>query len=429
MWINAESCPFTTRHTALRIGRIQASLLVQIVQSATAFIIALSLIPPLGPSEYGVFALGVSVQMFALSIVDSLLTVPITVAAGRYGTRVAGRYVSVLLPAVLVFSVMASMAVIALVLAGSSALDVPEGQRLGFALVVGAGTLAVSLRESVRMLLLVERRLPSMIAVDVLASAASILTLYVLLVPAKQHLNGSTALLTLATPVIVYCLSLAILPLHPIRLRRIGLILHLVRSGSRSLGASMLSWVQSQSYIYFVATLLGAAALGSLSAVRAVFAPLQTLFTGVAKGIMPGLARRISVGEDLSFQRILTRSYQFSGLLVFVWTGLAALGAETVFAAIGARHFHFDLAMVVSWGTVFLITALRSVSSVGLRSMARFGDLVWQGLIGALVAMVSIPSLILQAGAVGALWGLSLAELAAWLFSLRLLTRRAQCGR
>lgn len=413
----------------MRIGRIQASLLVQIIQSATAFIIALSLIPPLGPSEYGVFALGVSLQMFALSIVDSLLTVPITVAAGRYGTRVAGKYVSVHLPAVLAFSVMASLAIMTLVLAGSSALDVPERQRLGFALVVGAGTLTVSLRESVRMLLLVERRLPSMIAVDVLASAVSLLTLYVLLVPARLHLNGSTALLTLAAPVIVYCLSLVVLPIHPMKLRRIGLVPHLVRSGARSLGASMLSWLQSQSYIYFVATLLGAAALGSLSAVRVVFAPLQTLFTGVAKGILPGLARRIATGENLGFQRILTRSYQLSGLLVLVWTLLAAFAAEPVFTAMGALHFQFDLVMVVSWGGVFLITALRSVSSVGLRSMARFDDLVWQGLVGALVAMVSIPSLILQAGSVGALWGLSLAELAAWLYSLRLLARRGPCVR
>jgi hypothetical protein len=163
--------------------------------------------------------------------------------------------------------------------------------------------------------------------------------------------------------------------------------------------------------LYFIATLAGLQALGSLRAAQLVFGPMQVIFMGVSAIAIPELVRaqQASTGKLLSTSRLFSLALAATALLcgAVVLTLPSSAGA----ALLGPTWQHarlLALAVMVAWVASGLIAG----AATGLRALAAAKRSLAARLTGSLLAVGGGVTGALMDGARGAAWGLAIA---AWI--------------
>lgn len=381
--------------------------------------------PILGLQGFGIFMIGLSAQLLILGIIDSALLTPLCVKASQNNHKDEKGYIARHIPLLLSISIGLSIlsSAIILIYKDKFGLQIDNGDNLIFGIALGSFALCV--RETVRQSLLIDQRLNLMLTIEIVISLAILTTIYFL--PRLFNFSITAGIIFILLACINLLYIIIIIYLYPKNIlinKNIINYQYLIKQGTPSLISAQITWLQSQSYMYFIGAMVSAAALGIISAGRMLFAPLQTIFTGIARGLLPDLANQYAKGDKLGFSKIIIKGYLWFTLLSASWTIAGIIIFPPLFSALAIESFTPDNALTISWGFVFGATGLRAIGSLGLKACGRFDMLMRQGTIGALASVITIPLLISFFGSIGALWGLFIGETFALMFASMSLSKQ-----
>ncbi|HZI89508.1 MAG TPA: hypothetical protein VFD83_03550, partial [Candidatus Polarisedimenticolia bacterium] len=155
----------------------------------------------------------------------------------------------------------------------------------------------------------------------------------------------------------------------------------------------VVTWMQGNSFPYFVAMFAGARGVADLSAARLFLMPISLLSVAWARVFQPQAGERLAAAEPESVFA-MARSGAAQLFLVGVTYGVLLFGI----GALGGWRLLPDryagiVGVMVLWWVYFLVSCVRSVATVGL-----IAHLVFKRLFSfsVLVAVISVPLMLLS---------------------------------
>jgi O-antigen/teichoic acid export membrane protein len=405
----AAARPHPRREPLVARCRYAIAALDQAALSVFGFVLNLCLLRALSAADFGVVSLWMTMSLFAASVQGALVLGPLNIHAAAAAEAEAQRLRASLATVNLVVVLVAAALAAAVNLAADADWAAHDAlAALAIPLYIGAGLY----REYARSIAFSRRDMRMLLWVDAPYLAVTGLCLLAMLVW-PQHLAGlATALLAMSLGCLVSQLCL--------RLRRRGAGHRLFAAGwtaaYRRIGGEM-AWsltgvvanhVETRSYVYIAAALLGVAPLAAINAVGLLFRPVGVLTAAWGQSVLPQLAAALGQGRAGEFDRILTRALLASA------AGSVALGIALWLAWQPAAHYLLagkygdGRALLLPWAAASGAGVLRYVASMGLVAARQFKFLATaQTLCGALAASTT-AGLILWQGYTGAMWGIAL---------------------
>lgn len=181
--------------------------------------------------------------------------------------------------------------------------------------------------------------------------------------------------------------------------------------GRWSLAGSSLSWAYLNGYNYLLATIATAAAVADVAATRLMAMPVNLLLASLTGVLLPVASGWFVHGGIVALRRKL---WIVAGLLLgLTLCYFAVLWPLRAWIAHEIMHQDFaqlDL-LILLWGAVYVVTAVRTAAMTALQVLEHFDGLVYIGLIAAPAALIMSGVMIHRVGAAGAVSGVLLAEL------------------
>lgn len=375
---------------------------------------SLAAIPILAVEEYGFFALVLSLQLFVLGAIDALLLTPGVV---KYSKKYVDDEFKATLP--LVFSV---SLVIGSAAAGCALLfvdEIPGVESYFVPVVVIVSGLSVVLKEWVKSYFLLNKRSWSIVMFETFSTGGLLLGVLLMTYLIKlNHVSGVDYVYVLVVPVVFHAFTAMYLMHSSYSVFSISTAVSDIRIGLTSLYAAKVGWLQSQSYIYFVTGMLSVGVLGALAASRMVFAPLQSILTGLNKGLLPAFAFQVNHGDFRSLLRKVNLIVLFYSFSTFAF-GLLCWLLVTYFFHEYLDSYNISDSYLFLWCFVFMLAGARSLVVTAIRAHGRFDVLLRNSIAGAVLAFSLVPIFIYFLGGAGALVALVLVELLALILAYK----------
>ena len=182
------------------------------------------------------------------------------------------------------------------------------------------------------------------------------------------------------------------------------------RLGRWALGGVMVTWLQSQSFAYFLALFADLGRVADANAARLLLAPLMLLNTGLNNVFLPQLARMRSDNHYAATEKL---AHQFmwglTGIFV-VYSILVLLVEEKLIRVVLGESYQGIEPLIVAWAVVNLLTALRSTSSILLQAFKEFRVITLANTGSALVVVGITWPLIYYYGTLGSIAALGVGE-------------------
>lgn len=391
------------------------------MQSGVSLLLALAIMPILGATGFGFFSISLSVQLFVLGAVDAGLLTPLIIKSGSYSKEVSVAYFSRRIVCVFVFAMILaiiSSLVFPLIAAFNNQLPANIARLAG---VTAFAAFALVLREVVRAFFLFSGRFRVLLILEFAVLLVTLLGVGLISLAWQHSAEVEHVVMIIGVVNALYALiAITVMPMKIMRFKNaVKRLIAQLHEGYVSLAAAKVTWLQSQSYTYFLAAMASINAVGVLSATRLLYSPLQTVFSGISRGMLPDLVQQISQRNFGDFSKSVQKSYLYFGLLVCAWTIAGLVLFPPLFKLIGASDFNAEMDILIGWGCVFLLTGFRSISAVAIKALGRFDLLLKQGIVGAVITIIAIPMLISSYGSIGVLIALSIAEGIAFVISLK----------
>lgn len=181
--------------------------------------------------------------------------------------------------------------------------------------------------------------------------------------------------------------------------------------GRWALGGVFVTWVQTQSFAYFLAIFSDLGRVADANAARLLLAPLMLVNTGLNNILLPRLVRmrsqnHIEDTEELAHQFM----WGLIGIFVVYTMLVLLLKEKLILIVLGETYKEVGL-LVVAWAVVNLLTALRGISSLLLQTFKRFQVITLANAGSALVVVGITWPLIYYCGTLGSIMALGVGEL------------------
>jgi O-antigen/teichoic acid export membrane protein len=396
------------RHFAF--ARLLSSAVVsQAVLSAASFAVGLILIRNTTDVQFGYYILASSAILLLVSLQSAFFNPPLAIRLTRLdrlgrGELVGGLYREQrrLLPAFGAIAV-----VIALGLWYAQLLDAHTGP---LALATVAASLAILHREYFRMVLFAHRRPYDVLRTDVfhvVLVVAGVLVATYTPVPAV----AAVLALSLAAVASGILLSQTLHRHEPWDIRGTqGILREIAPLALWSTAGAAVHWSFSQGYIYLVAGTLDVAAVAAIAATRLLLMPVNLLSTGIGSLMLPLASGWLHQhGTRLLWRRLWLLAL---GLAVVTLCYFAVLWflRDWIFAVVLKKQFAQRDALLMLWGAIFLVMAVRGQLVYLLAAQGRFRVLTFLALASAVIALTAGYWGMLQFGVAGALMGILIGE-------------------
>lgn len=383
-----------------------ASLIDQGVLSALNLALGLVLIRLTAKESYGLYAQLYVAGIFTTTLLDALVTGPLTTLApgldearrrsllahlDRYQRRLAVLFAGVS----------------GLIAGGLSAwfgLDAhPVALGAGFAVYVWAG----SLREFGRSVGFVEHRARAVLRMDAWYAAAVVLSI------------GALAWLDwLSVPAVLLALglcNLAAVSLRPMSAGDSGAgyvdaVAQVWQRSKWALPGSLLAWLTNYSYLYLAAIWLGVSASADLNASRLLLMPLALSALAWGRVARPHAARLLRERDLRLLDRYVLLSVIGLEVLTFLYAGvLWALLPWLETHVLGAKYKGLE-PLILAWSVYFALYGARWIGTVLLTSGDRYRMLLVSGVICFFVMLAATTFAVPRWGVSGAVAALALVE-------------------
>ena len=182
------------------------------------------------------------------------------------------------------------------------------------------------------------------------------------------------------------------------------------RLGRWALGGVIVTWLQSQSFAYFLALFADLGRVADANAARLLLAPLMLLYTGLNNVVLPQLARMRSENR-LADTENLTHRFMWGLTGIFlVYTVLVLLVEEKLIGVVLGDTYKGIEPLIVAWAVVNLLTVLRGTSSILMQAFKEFQAITLANTASTLVVVGITWPLIYYYGTLGSIAALGVGE-------------------
>lgn len=180
--------------------------------------------------------------------------------------------------------------------------------------------------------------------------------------------------------------------------------------GRWALGGMLVSWLQTQTYIYVLAFFLGPTGAGQANAARIFISPFAMLLPAINKIVTPRLADLRQTDGRQMFRLTLLLSIGLT-LLALTYCLILLSGLDYVTRLVLGRRDPAVLTLVWVWCVVLTLQMNRSCGSLLLQVIRKYRVLTLINIPSALAAIAVAIILIMWLGAAGAIWGMVAGEI------------------
>ena len=406
----ATIAPTAVQPPTLR-NAVLLSLLNQVISSGGNFAVGIYLARSLSLHDYGVYGICYGICMLYVGVGNAIILTQMLVSMVEIDHRLQGTYASRMLLAVLLLGG-ATLLILGVVLSLAFVFAPQSRSTLPTVLAVAAMAILFLCKEffiRYAYIMRVER-----LAVCVSGLTVGLFGLGLL----AEHLAGialtvnhvlvlsaaSTAIGALAG----YCFS----PLRVMQDLRASLHAFVAswHNARWALGGVLVTWMQSQTYTYVLAALLGPAGVGQANAARIFVSPFSFLLPAVNQIALPRLAE-LRQHRPQRLMRV-TMLLTLAMLLLAVVYGIVLLqGLPMVADLVLGRHDPAVQSLVWIWCVVIANQMILNGGSTTLQVLLRFRILTLLNMISAAVAVGSALLLVQLVGAPGAIWAVAVGEI------------------
>jgi O-antigen/teichoic acid export membrane protein len=401
----------------------------EVMQSAFAFVLNISLARALPAERYGLFAIIVLIGGFGIIYMRSLIGVPACIYIPRSRRVAVARFHAVMFGSgALVVSIVGAALVAAALAAWGQGAAIPGGLFVG----------AWSLRYFVRMLLFAQGRAGLATTCDLLFTLLASASCAPLVWRGSGEMLLPHVLLALtAAHLVASGLALAALR-QPIRvsLRRVirRRLITLLPTMTWSIVSVTMANIQGQGAVLLLAVIAGPAAYAPIAATMAFFSPLRLAAAAMANLTQPDFAGAMARSGPRGVMEILLLSTGMIGLVCVSYGLLMAVCFPTLALHAFAHRFGDAPLHLIAFNVwcIATVAVLYSVPKTLLESGQRFRGITVLAAFGALVCMPTVVVLLKIASPAWSLLGILLSEIVvligSWLCALAFLRHARDLG-
>jgi O-antigen/teichoic acid export membrane protein len=405
---------------ALARYRYAVAALDQAALSVFGFALNLCLLRALSATDYGIVSLWMTMALFAVSVQGALVLGPLNVHVPATAEPETARRLASSLATVNFLTVLATAAV-----AGIVNLAVTAEWAAHDALTVIAIPLFVAAglyREYFRSMAFSRHDMAMLLWVDGPYLAVTTACLVAMMLWPRRFADLAAAFLAMTIGCLVSQLCVrargagdrrALFPRGWFgAYRRIG------GEVAWSLAGVFANHVETRSYVYIAASLVGVASLAAINAVGLLFRPIGVLTAAWGQSALPQLSAALAHGRVAEFDRVLSRA------LIASAAGSVALGAALWLAWRPVEHYLLAgkygdvLPLLLPWAAASGASALRYVGSMALVAAREFKFLAKAQTFCGLLAAAATAGLILWQGYAAAMWGIALGNAACFVWEM-----------
>lgn len=368
------------------------------------------------PTEYGLFVVAQAVLLFVVGIHGALITTPMTVTLPREKSEHRGQW---FLPLVIGPSLVPGVIALVAVFVLSGIADWEPGL-MQLAMVASVASIAVLLREFMRAWFYSALQPATVLVMDIAYAAFLLGGIWLLMLNAPLTASGMVGSLGFAAAVVsFFSLVMTLRHLGSGQIPAWRSCLRLMKLGRWGVLGSIVTWCQTQSYVYLLMAFVGASATATASASRIFFSPLALFASGWGAIYKPWGARipendpeglRVPMVEATSRLTILSAIY---GVVV------VAAHVPLVEHVLGENYRGIGSIDLVFWAIYFSVLTIRSGITNTLQVMQQFRALFFCCVGGAAASVLASTPLIIHFGVHGSLIGLIIGEVVLTLLALR----------
>jgi O-antigen/teichoic acid export membrane protein len=397
------------RHLAF--ARLLSSAVVsQALLSAASFVVGLILIRSTTDVQYGYYILASNAILLLVSLQTGFFNPPLAIRMNRLDRLGRGELVGGLYRTQYrILPVAGGIAIaIALALWYAQLLDAHTGPLV---LVTAVAALAILHREYFRMVLLVHRRPYDVLRTDIF---------YVVLMVAGAFAAALTPAPAVAT---LFTLGLAAVASGTLLSRTLhrheswntagsrGVLREIAPLAIWSTAGAAIHWTFSQGYIYLVAGTLDVAAVAAIAATRLLLMPVNLLSTGVGSLMLPLASGWLDRHGALRLWHRLCLLALGLAAATLCYFALLWLSRDWIFSVVLKKQFAQRDTLLMLWGAIFLVMAVRNQLTYLLAAQGRFRALTLLTLAIAVISLAASYGGMLRFGVAGALVGILIGEL------------------
>ncbi|MGB8337965.1 MAG: hypothetical protein WCE43_03730 [Burkholderiales bacterium] len=398
---------------ATAFPRMRTSVVISVLDQAwlsgANLLLGVFLIKHSTKEAYGSYVLGYAIILFLVSVQNALVTTQMSVLApgrsvseqGRFCSALAVGQFAIFIPVILLIA----MVGVVLNLRGAE-----NGAGLAFAIAVS--TLGVILREFFRSYFFLRLRPAVVMGLDVVF----VLLLFSgLWVAVWMKLSS----ITLAALVIMGVVSLLVGFLSVFIARnelsvKIADILPALRESWRygrwALAGVTVTWLQDQSYIYLLSAMVSTAETAEASAARLFLAPLTLLNVGFYRVLLPRWAYMSHENKHKEIAGMARRIKWPLVWMVVAYVAALLLLKDWLIPLLLTGDYTQTGALIVLWGAMFALQAVRTNYSLLLQVYKRFRDITLANTATAIGVLILGAALIRAYGVIGSMVTLIIGE-------------------
>lgn len=374
--------------------------------------------------DFGKITILLAVQWFALGFFDAAVLTPFTIKCAKKQEASAKKYIQRTTTVFLMAGIATVAIIVSVFFFTSPLLGLADAS---FVMLTGLflSSIVTITREFARTVFSILSLNKISVAAEFLNSASMIIGLLAVWLFNKS-ITANIAIFLWALPIFGIA-----------QLFRVGLVktnlrhaLYLCRlwlaKNSQAVVAAKITWIQSQGYIFLTSSMLNMAVLGLISMVRVGFSPLQTIVSGLTKGLLPDLTTFAAKKSHATLVSSILRIIIIYSLAVFAWTTIYYLVFDTFFVInIHEPPFNrIDWTLFLAWGASFWIGGVRLILGVALKARGEFQRLTYQSILGAITLLALSAFLVPNYSGVGAVWTLFGAEFTSALYAVRTILKK-----
>lgn len=181
--------------------------------------------------------------------------------------------------------------------------------------------------------------------------------------------------------------------------------------GRWTLGGVLVTWVQNQSFVYFLAVFADLASVADANAARLLVAPLMLVNSGLTNVLLPRLVLLRSEERYTEAEQLARRlMWVIAGIFV-LYTALIVSAEERLTRLVLGDAYTGLESFIVAWAVVNLLTALRGNTSILLQVFKAFRTITLANISSAIVVVVLTWPLMYYFGVLGSIAAVALGEI------------------
>lgn len=390
---------------------LSVSFANQAISSGTNFLLAVFFVRSMGADEFGVYGIAIAAVLLFSGIGNALILTQMVVHLPDKDAEERPAYLG------RVLIMVSGLALMALALSATAAsvewLWLDQVEISVVILATGLAAAAYLSRDFCLRLAYSLRRETTALSTN---AATALVTVFLLsLVWSNRFgLDAATAIALYAVGQLAGTLVGLLACWSEFRFRNLGGLKQDFRQslegGRWAMGGVLVTWLQSQAYVYMTAIFVGPVGVGYANAARVFVSPLQMIMPAVNQVTMPRLAslRPEGVGRVTEAGRGVTG---FVLALAFAYVCTLGISYPVAVSLVLGDQYQGIAALVAAWCVVVLVQLIRDGASTLLQILRKFRRLT---ISGAAVACLSVPvtaGLAHAFGAIGAVSATAVAEL------------------